>query len=433
MEKEYNKPMAAGRGLIARACARGNCQLGVSDYLADLDDNTRVCNLVEVQFKNTRKDYYVNDNNLELHKGDMVAVEANPGHDIGTVTLTGRLVELQMKKQPSKPGEALKRIYRLARPNDLERYREAKALEHDTMIESRQIAKGLGLEMKIGDVEYQGDGQKAIFYYIADGRVDFRQLIKDLAAAFHVRIVMKQIGARQEAGRIGGFGPCGRELCCTTWMRNFQSVGTGAARAQDLSLNPLKLAGQCAKLRCCMNYEVDQYVEAARSLPSREIVLQTDDADWYLFKTDILRGLVTYSSSRQMAANLVTITAERACEIIALNKEGQKPLTLEDEETVAAQREADAENADLATQEDLTRFDKSKRKKKKKKPANGGGDRPREQREGREEGREQREPRGERRDGNRRERRDNRPPRRPRGERKGGAQGEQPAQAPAND
>lgn len=417
MEKEY-KPMAAGRGLIARACARGNCQLGVSDYLADLDDNTRVCNLVEVQFKNTRKDYYVNDNNLELHKGDMVAVEANPGHDIGTVTLTGRLVELQLRKQPPKPGEELKRIYRLARPTDMDRYYEAKALEHDTMIESRQIAKALGLEMKIGDVEYQGDGQKAIFYYIADGRVDFRQLIKDLAAAFHVRIEMKQIGARQEAGRIGGFGPCGRELCCTTWMRNFQSVGTGAARAQDLSLNPLKLAGQCAKLRCCMNYEVDQYVEASKRLPSREIVLQTDDAEWYLFKTDILRGLVTYSSSRQMAANLVTITAERACEIIALNREGQKPLTLEDEATVAAQREAAAENADLATQEDLTRFDKSKRKKKKKKPA--GGDKPREARD-------------EKREGNRRERRDNRPPRRPRGERKGGAEGEKPAQAPAND
>lgn len=420
MEKENNKmTMAAGRGLIARACARGNCQLGVSDYLADLADNTRVCNLVEVQFKNTRKDYYVNDNNLELHKGDMVAVEANPGHDIGMVTLTGRLVELQMKKQPPKAGEEMKRIYRLARPTDLERYREAKALEHDTMIESRQIAKGLGLDMKIGDVEYQGDGQKAIFYYIADGRVDFRQLIKDLAAAFHVRIEMKQIGARQEAGRIGGFGPCGRELCCTTWMRNFQSVGTGAARAQDLSLNPLKLAGQCAKLRCCMNYEVDQYMEAARSLPSREIVLQTDDAEWYLFKTDILRGLVTYSSSRQMAANLVTITAERACEIIALNRDGQKPLTLEDEATVAAQKEVEAGNADLATQEDLTRFDKSKRKKKKKKaePAAQAG-RPREQR-------------GEGRENDRRDRRDNRGPRRPRGERRGGAQADGAAQAPA--
>lgn len=420
MEKETNKMMAAGRGLIARACARGNCQLGVSDYLADLEDNTRVCNLVEVQFKNTRKDYYVNDNHLELHKGDMVAVEANPGHDIGMVTLTGRLVELQMKKQPPKPGEELKRIYRLARPADMDRYHEAKALEHETMIESRQIAKGLGLDMKIGDVEYQGDGQKAIFYYIADGRVDFRQLIKDLAAAFHVRIEMKQIGARQEAGRIGGFGPCGRELCCTTWMRNFQSVGTGAARAQDLSLNPLKLAGQCAKLRCCMNYEVDQYVEASRRLPSREVVLQTDDAEWYLFKTDILRGLVTYSSSRQMAANLVTITAERACEIIALNRDGQKPLTLEDAATVAAQKESENENADLAVQEDVTRFDKARRKKKKKKAAPAGP------REGRDE---RREPREDKPAGNREPRgRQHR-----RGERKGGGKGEQPAAAPAND
>ncbi len=362
--------MAAGRGLKANAYAKGNCQLGVSDYLADLPDNTRACNLVEVQFKNTRKEYYINDNHLELNKGDMVAVEANPGHDIGTVTMTGRLVELQLRKQPLRAGEQLKHIYRLARPTDLERYEEAKAWEHQTMIESRQIAKNLGLEMKIGDVEYQGDGQKAIFYYIADGRVDFRQLIKDLAAAFHIRIEMKQIGARQEAGRIGGFGPCGRELCCTTWLRNFQSVGTGAARAQDLSLNPLKLAGQCAKLKCCMNYEVDQYMEAARRLPSREIILQTADSDWYLFKTDILRGIVTYSTDRRLAANLVTISADRAREVIALNNNGQKPLTLEDEATVAAHEAEKAEKTDLATQEDLTRFDKSKRKKKKnKKPA----------------------------------------------------------------
>lgn len=323
---------AAGRGLQAKGCGCGRHQLNVNDYFSDLPDNTQACNLVEVQFKNTRKDYYINENGLELHKGDMVAVESNPGHDIGMVCMTGRLVELQLKKQSMRPGEQLKHIYRIARPADMERYEEAKAREHQTMIESRQIAKNLGLEMKIGDVEFQGDGQKAIFYYIADGRVDFRQLIKDLAAAFHVRIEMKQIGARQEAGRIGGFGPCGRELCCATWMRNFQSVGTGAARTQDLSLNPLKLAGQCAKLKCCMNYEVDQYMEAARKLPSREIVLQTADADYYYFKADILQGLVTYSTDRRIAANLEAITADRAREIIAMNREGQKPLKLNDSE-----------------------------------------------------------------------------------------------------
>ncbi len=363
---------AAGRGLKAKGCGMGQRQLNVSDYLSDLSDNTQACDLVEVQFKNTRKEYYRNDNHIELQKGDMVAVEANPGHDIGMVTMTGRLVELQLKKQPLKQGEELKHIYRIARPTDLERYEEAKALEHQTMIDSRQIAKNLGLEMKIGDVEYQGDGQKAIFYYIADGRVDFRQLIKDLAQAFHVRIEMKQIGARQEAGRIGGFGPCGRELCCSTWMRNFQSVGTGAARTQDLSLNPLKLAGQCAKLKCCMNYEVDQYMEAARALPSREIVLQTADAEYYYFKADILSGMVTYSTDRRLAANLEVITAERAREIIAMNRDGEKPLALNEN----AEASALAEN-DLAVQGDLTRFDKKKKNKRKNKNKNKpNGERP---------------------------------------------------------
>ncbi len=366
---------AAGRGLKAKGCGMGQRQLNVSDYLSDLSDNTQACDLVEVQFKNTRKEYYRNDNHIELQKGDMVAVEASPGHDIGMVTMTGRLVELQLKKQPMKQGEELKRIYRIARPTDLERYEEAKALEHQTMIDSRQIAKNLGLDMKIGDVEYQGDGQKAIFYYIADGRVDFRQLIKDLAQAFHVRVEMKQIGARQEAGRIGGFGPCGRELCCSTWMRNFQSVGTGAARTQDLSLNPLKLAGQCAKLKCCMNYEVDQYMEAARALPSKEITLQTADAEYYYFKADILSGMVTYSTDRRLAANLEVITAERAREVIAMNREGQKPLVLSEN---AVETSAPEDN-DLAAQGDLTRFDKKKKNKRKNKSKgarNKGGAQP---------------------------------------------------------
>ena len=329
--------------------------------MADIPGNTEATDLVEVQFKNTRKGYYHNSYGLQLEKGDIVAVEASPGHDIGTVTLTGRLVPLQMKRANLKSGEELRHIYRKARPVDMDKYAEAKAREHDTMIRSRQIAKDLGLEMKIGDVEYQGDGNKAIFYYIADGRVDFRQLIKVLAEAFHVRIEMKQIGARQEAGRIGGFGPCGRELCCATWMKNFVSVGTGAARFQSLSLNPQKLAGQCAKLKCCINYEVDQYMEAASLLPSKEIVLESQEGEYYFFKADILTGMVTYSTDKRIAANLVTITAGRAKDIINMNKAGQKPETIEE----GGRKQTDRP-VDLATQDDLNRFDKKKKKKKKK-------------------------------------------------------------------
>ena len=361
MEQDYTCG-CGGRGLCARGANTGHyCQLNTYDYMADIPGNDEWTDLVEVQFKNTRKGYYHNINGLPLTKGDIVAVEASPGHDIGTVTLTGKLVPLQLKKANLKSSDEVRRIYRKARPVDMEKYEEAKAREHETMIQSRQIAKDLGLEMKIGDVEYQGDGNKAIFYYIADGRVDFLQLIKVLAEAFHVRIEMRQIGARQEAGRIGGFGPCGRELCCATWMKNFVSVGTGAARFQGLSLNPQKLAGQCAKLKCCINYEVDQYMEASSLLPSREIVLQSLEGDYYLFKTDILSGMVTYSTDKRIAANLVTITAERAKEIIAMNKAGEKPDTIEE-----GGHQVQDRPIDLATQEDLNRFDKKKKKKKKK-------------------------------------------------------------------
>ena len=356
-----------GHGFSALSANTGHyAQLNTYDYLADVPGNNEVTDLVEVQFKNTRKAYYHNCDNLPLKKGDIVAVESNPGHDIGVVSLTGKLVPLQMKHANLKPNEEIRKIYRLAGETEMERYAEAKSREHGTMIQSRQIAKDLGLEMKIGDVEYQGDGNKAIFYYIADGRVDFRQLIKVLADVFHVRIEMKQIGARQEAGRIGGFGPCGRELCCAGWMKNFQSVGTGAARFQDLSLNPQKLAGQCAKLKCCMNYEVDQYVEAYRKLPPRDVMLFTLDSEYYHFKADILSGQVTYSTDRRNAANLVTISAERANAIIEMNKRGEKPVSLEEGGRREPQRPLD-----LATQEDLNRFDKKKRKKKhKSKPRN---------------------------------------------------------------
>lgn len=348
------------RGLCCKAAGRQDRQLNTYDWLADVPGNAESTDLVEVQFKNTRKGYYHNVNNLDLKKGDVVAVEASPGHDIGVVTLTGRLVKLQIKKANLKSSDDIKRIYRIAKPVDIEKCKEAKSREHGTMIQSRQIAKDLGLKMKIGDVEYQGDGNKAIFYYIADERVDFRQLIKVLADTFHVRIEMKQIGARQEAGRIGGTGPCGRELCCATWMKNFVSVSTNAARYQDISLNPQKLAGMCAKLKCCLNYEVDNYVEASKKIPARDIVLQTADGDFHQFKTDILVGLITYSSDKNMASNLETITAERAMEIIEMNRRGEKPLSLMENGKVKEK----PKSADLLAEADLSRFDKAKRKKK---------------------------------------------------------------------
>lgn len=347
-------------GLCHRACGRQDRQLNTYDWLYDIPGNTDKTDLVEVQFKNTRKGYYHNVNNIDLKKGDIVAVEATPGHDIGVVTLTGQLVKLQIKKANLKSADDIKRIYRIAKPVDIEKYREAKSREHDTMIQSRQIAKDLGLQMKIGDVEYQGDGNKAIFYYIADERVDFRQLIKVLAETFHVRIEMKQIGARQEARRIGGTGPCGRELCCATWMKNFVSVSTNAARIQDISLNPQKLAGMCAKLKCCLNYEADDYVEARRKLPSKEIVLQTKDSDYYLVKSDILTGLVTYSTDKNTMSNVETISFDRAHEIINMNKRGEKPLSL----TNDGKPKRDNRPADLLAEADISRFDKSKKKKK---------------------------------------------------------------------
>lgn len=344
----------------------GANKLECYDWLSDLPESHDETEMVEVQFKNTRKGYYKNSTHIHLEKGDMVAVEGNPGHDIGEVTLIGRLVLLQMKKNGIKPDSPdLKRVYRKAKPNDLEKYEEAKSREHDTMLRARKIAEDLNLNMKIGDVEYQGDGNKAIFYYIADDRVDFRQLIKVLAEAFRVRIEMKQIGARQEAGRIGGIGPCGRQLCCSSWMTNFVSVATSAARYQDISLNPQKLAGQCAKLKCCLNFEVDAYVEGQKKLPSREVALETKDNTYYHFKTDIFKRQMTYSTSKEIAANLVTVDASRVFEVIALNKKGIKPDKLEvldDQEPVKKDFE------DVVGQDSLTRFDKSK-----KRTGNNGG------------------------------------------------------------
>ena len=354
--------------LCCKSCGRQDKQLNTYDWLADIPGNGEESDLVEVQFKNTRKGYFRNSNHIPLEKGDIVAVEATPGHDIGVVTLTGRLVPLQMRKANIKSEADIKRIYRKAKQVDMDKYNEAKGREHNTMIRARQIALNLNLNMKIGDVEYQGDGNKAIFYYIADERVDFRQLIKVLADAFHVRIEMKQIGARQEAGRIGGIGPCGRELCCATWMTSFVSVSTSAARYQDISLNPQKLAGQCAKLKCCLNYEVDCYVEAQKRLPSREIELETKDGTFYFFKADILSNQITYSTDKNIPANLVTISGKRAFEIIGMNKRGTKPESLVEE----ARQVEPKKPIDLLEQESLTRFDRS-RKGKNGGENNGGG------------------------------------------------------------
>ena len=331
------------------------------NWLADIPGGCADFDIVEVQFKNTRKGYYRNSTGLPLETGDMVAVEASPGHDIGMVSLTGELVKLRMKRnsahrsQQQGQNAEIKRVFRKAKPSDLEKFEEIRA---------RNIAEELKLNMKIGDVEFLGDGNKAIFYYIADERVDFRQLIKVLADTFKVRIEMKQIGARQEAGRIGGIGPCGRPLCCSQWMTNFVSVATSAARFQDISLNPQKLAGQCAKLKCCLNFEVDAYVEASKRMPPRDTRLETADATYFHFKSDIFSRLVTYSTDKAIAANLVTISADRAFEIISLNKAGEKPLTLAPEsESAKSKPRADFGDI-LGGEDDISRFDKKKKKRR---------------------------------------------------------------------
>lgn len=346
-------------------------KLSTFDWLCDLPETVKATDFVEVQFKNTRKGYYINEDHLDLKKGDMVAVEAQPGHDIGEVTLVGKLVILQMRKnridlQRLEP----KKIYRKAKDTDMEKYYEAKSKEQETMIKARQLAESLQLSMKIGDVEYQGDGNKAIFYYIADERVDFRQLIKVFAETFRVRIEMKQIGARQEAGRIGGIGSCGRELCCASWMTSFNSVTTSAARIQDISLNPQKLAGQCAKLKCCMNYEVDLYSEAQKLLPPKDTTLETMDGTYYQFKVDILKGMVSYSTAPNMPTNLVTISAKRAKEIIAMNKRGEKPAQLELEANEEKEEEEVIDYQNVVGQDSLTRFDKVKKRPAKKRNKN---------------------------------------------------------------
>ena len=342
--------------------ARGCFRLHEEPWLEEYPDNFPT-DIFEVRFKNTRRSFYQNVNNLQLEVGDIVAVEASPGHDIGIISLSGDMVARQMKRLGFNPqnGE-FKKIYRKARPYDIEKWQEAIALEHETMIRSRQIAADMGLDMKIGDVEYQGDKIKAIFYYIADGRVDFRELIKVFAEQFHIRIEMKQIGARQEAGRIGGIGACGRELCCASWVSSFSSVTTGAARVQDLSLNPLKLAGQCSKLKCCLTYEYDVYADARRSMPRLREPLQAIDGEYFLVKSDILAHTMTFSTSKESMSNLVTIPVSRVREILAVNRNGGKV-----ESILGEDYEPQVEEPTYRTEEDsITRFDKAKKRKKKK-------------------------------------------------------------------
>jgi cell fate regulator YaaT (PSP1 superfamily) len=342
--------------------ASGTCaKLHVTDWLNDVKNIVNPDEIVEVRFKNTRKDYYRNVNDIKLVPGDIVAVEASPGHDIGIVSLTGDLVFEQMKKHKVTLVDGdFRKIYRKAKQVDIDKWREAISLEHTTMIKSRQISADLRLNMKIGDVEYQGDCTKAIFYYIADERVDFRQLIKVLAESFHIRIEMKQIGARQEAGRIGGIGPCGRELCCATWVGSFVSVTTNSARYQDISLNPQKLAGQCGKLKCCLNYEVDAYIDAQKNFPPNNIPLHTDKGTYFFQKADIFNGIYWYALQNEGTPTLIPVPVDKVKQIIRMNKDGKRPDNLKSEDKPNKAKEEQFEN--VVGQDDLNRFDNKKSK-----------------------------------------------------------------------
>ena len=343
-------------------------KLETHDWLQEIPASTQATDFIEVRFKNTRKDFFRNSNGLRLKLGDLVAVEASPGHDIGIVSLTGELVLHQMKRNGVSFEEELKRIYRKAKPADIDKWKESISMEQDTMIRARKIADDLKLNMKIGDVEYQGDRTKAIFYYIADERVDFRELIKVLADAFKVRIEMKQIGARQEAGRIGGIGSCGRELCCSKWISNFVSVTTNSARYQEISLNPQKLAGQCSKLKCCLNYELDCYMDAQKDYPAKEVILKVEKGDAYHLKTDIYRGIMWYSFHADIPVDITPVPVERVKEIIELNKKRKVVETLVDVKEIVVSKMLDFEN--VVGQDSLTRFEDKKPRPKKNKPRN---------------------------------------------------------------
>jgi len=344
----------------------GSFKLDVYNWLSDIPQIQNNKKLVEVRFKSTRKDIFENNVNLPLETGDIVAVEASSGHDVGIVSLVGELVYQQIKKSKiAIPAEGFKKIYRKAKPSDIEKWNEAKALEYTTMIKARQLSKSLNLNMKIGDVEYQGDRTKAIFYYIADERVDFRELIKVLAEQFKVRVEMRQIGARQEAGRIGGIGPCGKALCCSLFIGRFASVGTQAARYQELSLNPQKLAGQCGKLKCCLNFEVDSYIDAQKDFPNTSIpLLFGNGLKAFHTKTDVYKRLMWYICDSDGKGNkFVALSVDKVKEIIAMNKAGKEVEKIETDIIIEVDDdEPDYEN--VVGQESLTRFDNKNRKSK---------------------------------------------------------------------
>jgi cell fate regulator YaaT (PSP1 superfamily) len=345
------------------ACKPCSCnKLDVYDWLGDVPSSSVASNIVEVRFKNSRKGFYRNVNDLSLKPGDIVAVEASPGHDIGIVSLAGELVKEQLREQKlSETDTEFRKVYRKAKQADVEKWIEALNMEDKTMLRSRKIASQLNLNMKIGDVEYQGDKTKAIFYYIAEERVDFRELIKVLAEEFRVRIEMRQIGARQEAGRIGGIASCGRELCCSTWITNFVSVTTNAARYQEVSLNPQKLAGQCGKLKCCLNFELDVYLDAQKDMPEA-VSLETVDGTAYYIKTDVFRGVMWYSFDKDSALNMIPVSVERVREIINLNKHNKKV-----KELIEVDKEAKPEPGyqNVVGQDSLTRFQENRKPKNK--------------------------------------------------------------------
>ena len=359
----------------------GGCnKLNVFDWLGNmsLPGGQKPFDMVEVRFKNSRKDFFRNVNALGLNVGDVIAVEASPGHDIGIVSLTGELVRLQMKKKGANfDSEEVKKIYRKAKQQDIDKWREGQSLEVATMYKARTIALQLGLQMKLSDVEYQGDKSKAIFYYTADERVDFRELIKVLAEQFKVRIEMRQIGARQEAARLGAIGACGRELCCSTWLTDFRTVSTSAARYQQLSLNPMKLAGQCGKLKCCLNYELDTYQDALKEFPQIDGKrLHTLKGDAFLQKTDIFKRLIWWSYTTEPDV-FIPLSIARVKEVLAMNEKGEKPADLpefKELSSVAIVKQPDFEN--VVGQDSLTRFDRQKNQNKnkhKKQQGNKGG------------------------------------------------------------
>lgn len=384
MDSNTNKDIARNQFQQQGQCTQYTCQrdfcnaehyskLSTYNWLKDIPDSPNQFHIVEVRFKNTRKEYFQNINNIPLHEGDIVAVEASPGHDIGIVSLTGELVWRKLKQNDITPEDTeFKKIYRKAKEADIEKWREAVALEQHTMIKARKFAKELNLNMKIGDVEYQGDKTKAIFYYIAEERVDFRELIKVLAEQFKIRIEMRQIGTRQESGRIGGIGSCGRELCCSKWISNFVSVTTNSARYQELTLNPQKLAGQCGKLKCCLNFELDSYMDAKKEFPDTSVELQTKQGTAYHQKTDIFKKILWYSFYKESSENLIPITVDRVKEIIEINQNGDCVESLVEakdslKEDYGFENDVGQESADRFNKKPKNNKKKKSRRNKKKK------------------------------------------------------------------